>query len=935
RSYSTTRLMVTAGLDEAPVCNYGLTTALPPSCSVRAVRLVTTQDRFLMMWSPNMAWIAYCPGADDSGEQQLWPQPPADKRLRRIDGSFGRFDYALFPQEWSARAFWAPAMTASAPFGVPRLEYQSVLEYWLPMRNPNGGYIDENVLQNLRTRRTELDGLQAVSRLRLAERSTSTLCREALDSYPGLPSEEQWRALCRITRFEDAVDEWASFVRGLRRAAAAYDMTRDILAYEDSSVEDRTYERPASNRAQLLSGWMNLAPPHWLRFYLAAGYPVYFTHPSERNVLAPIDKRTVISDRWNPFVEAAQLEQDLWQNTTQWTRDEATQPPPTARHAETERDRETRMTDSRADPRSYGYRLGGEEGPPPVPSSSQEEDVIMRAASPAVRASPPPTYSTIERGEAYEIEDNDGNRYRVPAQGSSAYDYHLDRVHIDDARVQWIRPPIVLALTSSRANTRMTAFVPTEVEINGQWRTVYRQIGRSNTARHRYTLMQDRENRRNIYVPRSYQPPPGTIDADVWGMPAPNALYFGIPAGNEPATARRPSLWMYPAEPAASRRVARPGARPSQPRPEDLPRLREEVRTAAVEAQEDLYLQDDDEEDETAEEFYAMPPQVPPPRERSVSPLPLYARSVTSTRSRDDARSSTSMSDRVSNRRSASPRPATSRPGDVRGDSPAEASTTTAAAATSDPHIQRLADALLQEVMRQVRSSAEAEGLRLNRAVAPNLAPVPGPSDTPSVDANVNEPAMPTTSTPSASSGPTGNQGVPTFTSAPLASSHPGAPDPWPTMSVGAPSLPVRVTAGAGSATAFLQVRNLLRWVRAPDIERANHRIMATTGFPRPGLISIYGRNQDGGSGPYSLYLEFRSAAEAERFRRTMGPVWMIQATFATGLPRPNGLFRARAIQFISRDEFVQAATSPDAWLYPWQTLLSAGTSAVVTAANS
>ncbi|KAL1740769.1 hypothetical protein HDZ31DRAFT_67599 [Schizophyllum fasciatum] len=206
RSYSTTRLAVSAGLDEAPVCNFELSAPLPASCQARAVRLVSVGDRFVMMWSPNMPWIAYCPGTDNSLEQRRWPSRPIDARQRRVDGSFGRFDYALFPQEWSKEAYWAPAMTSAAPNGVPTLEYASVLDYWLPMSNQAGGHIDDDALQTLRNRIIELDGLLAISRLRLAERGDSQLCRDAYEAYPDLPSEEDWRALRRISRFEDAVD---------------------------------------------------------------------------------------------------------------------------------------------------------------------------------------------------------------------------------------------------------------------------------------------------------------------------------------------------------------------------------------------------------------------------------------------------------------------------------------------------------------------------------------------------------------------------------------------------------------------------------------------------------------------------------------------------------------------------------------------------------
>ncbi|KAL1739151.1 hypothetical protein HDZ31DRAFT_69235 [Schizophyllum fasciatum] len=735
-------------------------------------------------------------------------------------------------------------------------------------------------------------------------------------------------------------------------------MTREILAYENRDPALHQYDRPARDDAVYLGGWMNLAPSHWLRFYLAAGYPVYLLYPSERNALAPIDERTIVSNSWNPFIAAAKEEQLRWQATTQWTRDDETPFAPRTRDSRREEDRAARPRNDYADPRRYGYRLGGEETPGASSSTAQERDVEMRPATPLEDAMPPPPdYTTVERGSAYVIEDDDGYSYRVPAEGSSAYSYQLDRVTIDPSRADWIRPPTMPELGPSSPRSRMAAFVPTEVEINGQWRTVYRQIGRSNPARNRYHLMQDRVNRRNIYVPRSYRPPPGTVDADVWGMPAPNALYFGVPVGREPAPARRPSIWMYPAEPAESRRLARPGSRPAPPNPRDLPPLQQAAASPIQRVQEDLYLQSDGSEDDEdiANEFYAGPAGDDEVRERSVSPLPLYSREASET-GRPHTTTQTTVSTSATQTAVSTTTSRTTIPAPARQPASIASAPLLPQRGNPDlipadvPRIQSLAELLLLEVSRgaqlgtespmdvEPRQSLVTEAPVATPIVAEGEAPVTttaaaageGASETRTASASGASvtPAIAASPSPATSAPP------PSATTAPSTSAAEDVVSEAET-STGPPeaggwrALP---SGNDGSETAFLRVRNLLRWVRAPDLERALHRVMASTGFPRPRILSVYGRDQDERPGPFSLYIEFQTVGDAVRFRRAMGAVWMVQATYGSGLPRPNGQFRARLIDYLTRAEFLHAATSPTAWLYPWQTLLSPGTSVVMQA---
>lgn len=80
RVFSTSRLAITAGLEVAPILSIGLSVILPADATVRAVRCYDHDNSIILLWTPNQAEVAYCPGKNLNTGGMTWPQQPSTLR---------------------------------------------------------------------------------------------------------------------------------------------------------------------------------------------------------------------------------------------------------------------------------------------------------------------------------------------------------------------------------------------------------------------------------------------------------------------------------------------------------------------------------------------------------------------------------------------------------------------------------------------------------------------------------------------------------------------------------------------------------------------------------------------------------------------------------------------------------------------------------------
>ncbi|KAI5887175.1 uncharacterized protein SCHCODRAFT_01205355 [Schizophyllum commune H4-8] len=977
RVFSTSRLAITAGLEVAPILSIGLPVILPADAIVRAVRCYDHDNSIILLWTPNQAEVAYCPGKNLNPGESTWPQQPTDLAARRVDGSFGRFDYAIYAQSWTRATCWAPAMIITPEGADGQYETLSVLPWWSDNRNARGGHVQDAALLALKARFQAVAAAYGPARARLASSSSFYIGPELLNAFPSLPSPDDWRHLLLSFRFEEAVDLWATYVRQLRSVEAAIHMANELYEYQVAGCPAATTCPSNAAQSNRLGVWANDVPPEWLQFYLYAGYKIYIAHKAEQDAMYPLDYCTITSEDWTEGDNVLEMDRNQWAEAAREEGWRLRSPPASASSVSASIAVPASESPSReawSDPRNYGYVMGGEERRerllPPAPASttaisrSNEATPSSTAVTTADQAAaPPPAYSTLPDAHVATIEGADGVTYRMPPRGSRLYRSRLERVVIDPAHHPWLRPPPRQELGRGRS---MEAFIPVEVTINGQDRTVFRRIGTRNSARDGFMLTQDYANRRNIYLPPSFRPPVGTVDEELWGFPAPVTFYFDLPNAQNESNILPPSIWLYPADRAA-RHLARPGAVPPRPSPSQLPRLHDELRRPLLnENPEDCTLPvlaegEDDYMDEEDGDFYSMPVD-DERRDPSPPPLPLY--SATPQADEMVVESDHTPTQNAQSSASAPTHSATVR----RSPPPAAPASVRSQQLSAGGHSPRPLEA------------APQDHSRMAPPAAPSHPPAPLPrTDDGSSAARRNEGDSAPSSSRDARRQPGGRRdsedsrartraedasrrSTSSWSPAPASRSRRDDDSGWgandleataadwrlePRHWAGVPPTAPPPTSSVATllSNGFLVIRHINRWVHATDLENAIRRLLDSMPGPRPRLLTAYGRNarpqteqerRERRSSPFNFYLQFATEAEAQRVRQAMGHPWLIMTTNRHGEERGNrGIFRAYNIDFATFDEFRAVRSDPNAWVYPWQGLYDTASAPTVNPAGS
>ncbi|KAL1724917.1 hypothetical protein EV714DRAFT_278042 [Schizophyllum commune] len=663
--FSTSRLPIDAGLGDLPIMSDGLTAILPEDTEVRSAQIIEHGESLYILWSPNMAQIPYYPGRSPLQMDALWPDQPADPRLRRLDGSFGRFDLVRFPQNWRRGICWAPAIVKLDPAADARYDAASLLDVWEEGGGEGEGRVRSEVADLMRQRVSRADFDWTAMKMRLLNFEGCDLAQELALSFPRTVTRDEVFELRTTRSFERAVDLWATVTRCLRSAAAAMSMGEAIMAYARDGMPDMSSCPAVAPRNECFGLWANDAPASWLRFYIYAGYPIFIAHGLDTTAMIPIDTKTTARRSWRDGVDDQVLALQQWNERAQregWQVASDLIPPVRGRDmARLTLPTATERLPS-ADPRSYGYALGGEEvrdrlRPPrrrvAEPRAREAQPLAAEASAPRLRArspnaeagpssrpanesrsaaggeslrgdTPPPDYITALPGELVTIEGYEDIVFPAPRRDSYAYDFFDDQVEIAADREMWDRPPVVPEPPRrTPGRRRPDVFVPEAVRINGQPRTVFRHVGQKAPSKAKFSLVaHDRVLRRTVYLPASFTMPPGSVDPYRWGFRAPRALFFGM-AGNDGRTrATRPSQWLYMAEGAGPSRLAPPGSRAPRPSPDQLP-VRGAQRDHNVHVDDPIdFAMDSDEDNDEFDGEEGAPLQ--DYRQGSPPPLPLY-----------------------------------------------------------------------------------------------------------------------------------------------------------------------------------------------------------------------------------------------------------------------------------------------------------------------
>ncbi|KAL1685138.1 hypothetical protein GGG16DRAFT_26244, partial [Schizophyllum commune] len=967
--FSTSRLPIDAGLGDLPIMSDGLAAVLPEDAEVRAAQFVEHRESSYVLWSPNMAQIPFYPGRNPLQMDALWPDQPADPKLRRLDGSFGRFDLVRFPQSWRWGICWAPAIVKVDSDVDARYDAASLLDVWEDGGSEGEGRVRSEVADLMRQRVSRADFDWAAMKMRLLNFESCDLARELALSFPRTVTRDEVFELRTTRNFERAVDLWATITRCLRSAAAAMIMGEEIMAYARDGMPDMITCPAVARRNECLGLWANDAPAKWLRFYVYAGYPLFIAHALDATAMIPIDNKTTTKQSWKEGVDDQALALQQWNDRAGregWQVASDAMPVISGRVM-------ARLTLPAAverlpsaDPRSYGYVLGGEEARerlrPPRRRAVQQQPAAAGVTettaplAPRLRArgdTPPPDYITVPPGELVTIEGYEDIVFPAPRRDSSAYDFFNDQVEIAEDRELWDRPPVVAELPRRRPGRRRPeVFVPESVRINGRPRTIFRHVGQKAPSKAKFSLVaHDRVLRRTIYLPATFTMPPGSVDPHRWGFRAPRALFFGM-AGNDGQTRpTRPSQWLYMAEGSGPSRLAPPGSRAPRPRPDQLP-LRGAQRDRAVHVDDPVdFAMDSDEDDNEFDGEEGAPLQ--DYRAASPPPLPRYE---------DRLRDEVVMHDEAEPEGGASMEVDSSWPqGPITAGEaiPAYGEQPLAAGERAGPHLLE-GVSLSSSAGAQARSSAlpfawsassvsswapspPASVVTTSSSATRSSAPRPIPREPRAMrqmataggagEASQQQGATATAQGSSsdvgggaaaqeASSGPSGEQQQ-------QESAPPGEQEMQQT------------TGPSRSRSGYIVVRGIFRWVSAEDLEHALRLALLGAGDPCPRLLRAFGRparrqtareREEGRSPPSHLFLQFASELDASRVRAYMGDEWPVE--IRDGENAEEDVYYARSIRTTDRRTFEAVVRNPRSWAYPWQGLFLMGGDSFASAAT-
>jgi hypothetical protein len=497
RCYLGPRLRSSFGYDHLSSIPTGLAFNLPNFTNCNS-RDVAVNGRRWELWSPNSHIVAYHPG---KMREDYFSRIDDNRKLRRFDGSLGRFDPTIAPQCFDSKRPWLGFIVRLGQANNREPEFDYISRHWVSEHGTRyHGMIKNELLISLKLRYANLQGMID----KMSEQVKSVVPSIWRDRPSQVTSESVKRLEGRLV-FQDAVDHLAAIQRDLKEKAAWVEMADRIFDRLELWKNTRLLQVTDIPMAddKFMGVWLNGADEETALWLLARGrVPCFIAH----EYAIGVDELHHCNPQAEPsFIHGTNIPM-------------ITSPDHNPLDFIARRSNATVSTGSPAD-----------SGVVSTTNWTETEDHQSQSSS-------------WSQGWNREFCRRENVLFRTPLShnlpNTNFASRSLDEVILDPEKYPWICPPPIADISTGPWSHWWQ-----DCTDDGEYDTCFLTHGKA-SANYLF-LWYDRENMRILYLDESLDIPPGLIsDFHSFGAPAPRCQYFE--AVNNVRRLRRPSHWVYP-----------------------------------------------------------------------------------------------------------------------------------------------------------------------------------------------------------------------------------------------------------------------------------------------------------------------------------------------------------------------------------------------------